>query len=65
MDLDRIKYVKNYIYKMANGTNPITDTPVADDEIINNIDISRCLFYVNDLLQKIIDNGGITNKGYL
>lgn len=61
MNLELLKHAKNYIEKMANGINPLTGETVKDDDLINNIKISRCLFYVNGILGEVISNGGITN----
>ena len=45
---------------MAHGINPIDDSLIPDDGVINNVRLSRCLFYVSDILRQVIDNGGIT-----
>lgn len=47
---------------MANGINPLTDEKIPDSDLVNNIRISRCLFYVNSVLGEIITNGGIYDK---
>ena len=62
MDIELLKHAKYYIEKMANGVNPLTNEIVPDDDLINNVRISRCLFYVNNILGKVIDNEGIKNK---
>lgn len=61
-ELEKIAYAKSYIEKLANGVNPLTDQVVPDTDVINNIRISRCLFYVSDLLRQIVENGGIFQK---
>lgn len=53
---------KAYIDQLANGINPIDGTCVADSDVINNVRISRCLFYVSDILKQVIDNGGSVSK---
>ena len=50
-------HAKNYIDKMANGIDPLTDNPVPDSDLINNVRISRCLFYVSGVMQKAIESG--------
>jgi len=62
MNLELLKHAKEYIEKMANGINPLTGESVKDDDLINNVRISRCLFYVNDVLGNVLSNGGINNK---
>lgn len=61
MNLELLKHAKGYIEKMANGINPLTGETIPDEELLNNIRISRCLFYVNDILGEVLNNGGITN----
>ena len=53
---------KDYVDKLANGVNPITDMPVTENDCVNNIRISRCLFYVSDLLRQVIANGGVVRR---
>ena len=53
---------KMYIDKMANGINPIDDAPAADSDMINIVRLSRCLFYVSDVLRQVIDNNGVIGK---
>ena len=45
---------------MANGINPLDDTPIPDDDIANNVRLSRCFFYVSDILRQVYENGGVT-----
>lgn len=61
-ELEKIAYAKTYIEKLANGINPLTDQPVSDYDSINNVRLSRCLFYVSDLLRQIVENGGISQR---
>ena len=60
-ELEKIAYAKSFIDKLANGINPLNDTPIPDDDIANNVRLSRCFFYVSDILRQVIDNGGITS----
>ncbi len=50
-DIEIMQRAKLYIDKLANGVNPITDKPVSDEDCINNVRITRCLFYVSDVLR--------------
>lgn len=59
-ELEKIAYAKAYVEKLANGINPVTGQVVPDDDVINNVKISRCLFYVSDLLRQVVENGGIS-----
>ena len=59
-ELEKMQRAKMYIYKLANGINPIDDTAVSENDIINNVRLSRCFFYVSEILRQVIENGGTT-----
>ena len=59
-ELEKIAYAKSFIDKLANGVNPIDGSKIPDGDVVNNVRLSRCLFYVSDILRQVIDNGGIT-----
>lgn len=55
-ELDKIIRAKMYMDKLANGFDPITDTELPDDTMLNNIRLMRC-FYISDILKQVIENG--------
>lgn len=57
-ELDKMKRAEMYIQKMAEGINPLTDEAVGDNDLVNNVRISRCLYYVSDILRRVIANNG-------
>ena len=61
-ELEILQHAKDYLDKLAKGIDPLTGREVPEGEIINNVRISRCLFYVSDVLRQVIENGGIQVK---
>ncbi len=61
-ELEIMQRAKQYIDALANGYDPLSGQPVRDDDVVNQVRISRCLFYVSGVLQKVIDNGGEVQK---
>ena len=59
-ELEKIAYAKSFLDKLANGINPIDGSVIPDNDVVNNVRLSRCFFYVSDVLRQVIDNGGIT-----
>ena len=59
MNLELLQHAQSYIEKMANGIHPITGKSMPSEDTINNIRVSRCLFYVNNVLKDIITNGTV------
>ena len=58
-ELEKIAYTKSFIDKLANGINPLDDTPISEGDIANNVRLSRCFFYVSDILGRVYENGGV------
>lgn len=54
-ELEKIEYARSFIDKLANGINPLDDTPVPDGDVVNNVRLSRCFFYVSGILQNVAD----------
>ncbi len=52
---EEISYAKSVIESLARGVNPFSGEMIPDDEVINNVKISRCFFYVVDVLEKLIE----------
>ncbi|MGN1130745.1 MAG: hypothetical protein ACI4Q8_05275 [Ruminococcus sp.] len=57
-EIDKIARAQMYLEKLANGINPLDGTEVSENDIVNNVRISRCMFYVSDILKQIVDNKG-------
>lgn len=57
-ELEKMQRAKMYVDKLANGIDPLTDAEITGDGTLNNVRISRCLFYVSEVLGRVIDNDG-------
>lgn len=62
-ELEKIERAKMYMDKLANGIDPISDTEAPESDIINNVRLSRCFFYISEVLRQVIDNGGVITQG--
>lgn len=61
-ELETLERAKMYMEKLANGINPIDGSQIPDEEVVNNVRLSRCFFYVADVLRQVIDNGGVSRQ---
>lgn len=62
-ELEKIERAKTYMDKLANGINPIDDTMAPAEDIINNVRLSRCFFFISEVLRQVIENGGTKPDG--
>ena len=61
-EIEKIAYAKSFIDKLANGINPIDNKPVPEQDTLNNVRLSRCFFYVSDILRQVIEAGGVAHR---
>lgn len=54
IDIEKTKSAKEWILKLANGVNPLNNATLNDTEIVNDVHISRCLFYVAEVLDNLM-----------
>lgn len=63
-DINKSITAKDWILKLANGINPLDGTAIKDDDIVNNVHISRCFFYVADLIDTTLQKNERKSKEY-
>ncbi len=56
-DIEIIARAQMYLEKLANGIDPLTNKEVAENDVVNNVRISRCLHYVTGILKQITTTG--------
>lgn len=49
---------KSYIDMLAKGIDPISGSELPEDSALNQVRVSRCFFFVSDLLRQVIENDG-------
>lgn len=64
IELEKIERARMYMYKLANGINPLDDSVIPESDIVNNVRLSRCFFYVSSILDQVIEkeNAAANNK---
>lgn len=61
LSVEKLEQAQTYIEQLANGINPMTGNKVKTDDVINDVEISRCLFFVSDILKQFM----LTQKSVL
>ena len=62
VDPQKTKVAIEWIKKLANGINPIDGSVLSDKDVVNNVHISRCLFYVAELLEEVGKRFNVTRE---
>lgn len=63
-DINKTLVAKDWIQKLADGINPLDGSTIPDSNLVNNVHISRCLFYVAELLDSVIKKNVRKSKEY-
>ena len=58
-ELETMQRAKVYMDKLAQGIDPVTNQEVPEDSLLNSVRLARCFFYVSDVLEQVIANGGV------
>lgn len=64
IDQNKLQVAIDWINKLANGMNPIDGRVLPDSDIVNNVHVSRCLFYVSSLLEGLEKKKSPQQKQY-
>lgn len=60
----KLELAIQYVERMSEGIHPVTNQEIIEDSIVNDPNVIRCLFFIQDVLEQIKRNHGIimTNK---
>lgn len=58
---EKILLAQKWVHQLANGINPLNGNALKEDDIVNNVHISRCLFYVADFMGKYSERRSKSN----
>ena len=61
-ELEKMQRAKDYMERLANGIDPISGEELESDTTLNNVRLSRCFFYVADILGQVISHGGVGKR---
>ena len=61
-EIEKLIQAKDYMDKLSNGIDPVSDEVLTKEVLLNNIDLSRCFFFVSDILRQVIENDGFVGR---
>ena len=60
--LDKLDKALIYVDRIADGKNPINNMPADNDDVMNDPNVIRCMFFIKDVLLALKENGGVIGK---
>ena len=61
-EMVKLQNARDYMDKLSNGIDPTRDEVLPGDSVLNNVDLSRCFFYISDILRQVIENKGVVSR---
>lgn len=58
-DQAKLDIAIKYVERIVDGCNPGNNVPLENDDILNNPNIMRCMYFIKDVLKEVRSNGGI------
>ena len=58
-DQAKLDVAIKYVERIADGCNPVNNTPLDNNDILNNPNIIRCMYFIKDVLEEVRSNGGM------
>ena len=56
---EKLEVAIKYVERIADGCNPVNNVPLENDDILNNPNIIRCMYFIKDVLEEVRRNGGM------
>uniref|UniRef100_UPI004056D374 hypothetical protein n=1 Tax=Agathobacter sp. TaxID=2021311 RepID=UPI004056D374 len=53
IDLKKLDVAIKYIERIADGCNPVNNIPVGEDDVLNNPNVIRCMYFVKEVLEAV------------
>lgn len=58
-DQSKLDIAIKYVERIAYGCNPVNNIPLENDDILNNPNIIRCMYFIKDVLEEVRSNDGM------
>ena len=62
VDMKKLETAIVYLQRIAEGNNPINNTPADEDAVLNNPNVIRCMFFAKEVLEEVKRNNGYIGK---
>lgn len=58
-DLEKLNTAITYTERIADGCNPLNNVPLEDNDILNNPNLIRCMYFIKEVLEEVRSNNGL------
>ena len=59
IDLMKLDVAIKYVERIADGCNPVDNIPLENNNVLNNPNVIRCMYFIKEVLEEVRNNDGI------
>lgn len=59
IDLAKLDVAIKYVNRIADGCNPVNNVPLENNDILNDPNIIRCMYFIKEVLEEVRSNDGV------
>ena len=59
VDQTKLEVAIKYIERIADGCNPVNNSPLEEHDVLNTPTVIRCMYFIKDILEEVRRNDGI------
>lgn len=57
-DLIKLDVAIKYVERIADGCNPVNNSPFSEEDVLNNPNVIRCMYFIKEVLEEVKNSGG-------
>lgn len=61
-ETEKLRRAQQYLTQLAQGINPLAGQDLAEDSLLSDVRLSRCFFYVSEVLQGLLEDGAAADE---
>lgn len=62
VDLNKLDTAIKYVQRISDGCHPVSNKRMEKDEVLNDPNVIRCMFFIKEVLEEVRRNDGIIGK---
>ena len=56
IDLMKLDVAIKYVERIADGCNPVDNVPLENNNVLNNPNVIRCMYFIKEVLEEKVQN---------
>ena len=63
IDMKKLDIAIVYLQRITDGKNPVNNLPADEEDVLNDPNVIRCMYFVKEVLEEVKRNDGSIHSG--